>query len=105
LQHKYNKFIRLSSRLFFIPDSSDTDYIIDLNDNSFGYISWQITNSVMKVAIIPNSFQLIEVPVAVLGEASGMVYIEKNGKKSGLGRIIIKFYDEDWRLYNKLCPQ
>ena len=77
---------------------SYTDYIIDLNDNSFGYISWQITNSVMKVAIIPNSFQLIEVPVAVLGEASGMVYIEKNGKKSGLGRIIIKFYDEDSNL-------
>lgn len=69
-----------------------TDYLIEIDRNSFDNISWQIKDKTMLVAIEPNQFRHIEVPVAVMGEASGTVYNEQN---NGQGRMIICIYNQD----------
>jgi hypothetical protein len=45
----------------------------------------------MKVMVDPNQFKIIEVPISVMGEATGTVY---NGPR-GQGRILVNFYRSD----------
>jgi hypothetical protein len=49
----------------------------------------------VSVAIDPNSLKLVEVPVSVAGEVSGMVYVKGKSGSKGQGRIIVNFYRED----------
>jgi hypothetical protein len=73
------------------------DYIIELDKNSFDNISWQIKRCSLKVTIQPNVFQVIEVPVCVMGEASGMVTLNNGKLSKGLSRIQLNFYDSSLR--------
>jgi hypothetical protein len=70
-----------------------TDYFLELDKGSFDNIAWQIKNPIIKVTVEPNQMTLVEVPVSVVGEASGMVYLQKGGEQKGLSRVIINFYD------------
>ena len=65
-----------------------TSYFLELDKNSFDNIGWQMHNLSMKVNIDANQFKTIEIPVSVMGEASGNVYLESNGQ----GRILVCFY-------------
>lgn len=68
------------------------DYLVTLNGNRFDNISWKIQHSTLKVAVDPNQFKHIDVPVSVVGEAAGYVYLRSGGKTKGLGRIIVNYY-------------
>lgn len=68
------------------------DYLVTLNGNRFDNISWDIQNKALKVAVDPNQFKHIDVPVSVVGEAAGMVYLRSGKKVKGLGRIIVSYY-------------
>jgi len=70
-------------------------YTIELDRNSFDNISWQIKKPTISVIIDPNQFKLIEIPIAVVGEVSGTVYLSENKSKKGQGRIIVCFYRSD----------
>jgi hypothetical protein len=72
-----------------------TSYYLELDKNSFDNIAWQIKKSTIRINIDPNHFTFLEVPVAVVGEVTGTVYL--NGKKGagGLGRIIVNIYNSD----------
>jgi hypothetical protein len=72
---------------------ANTDYFIELDKNSFDNIAWQIKKPTIKVLVEPNLIKIIEVPVTVAGEASGMVYLQKGGQQKGLSRIIVNFYN------------
>ena len=72
-----------------------TTYTIELDRNSFDNISWQIKKPTISVFIDPNQFKLIEIPIAVVGEVSGTVYLSENNNKKGQGRIIVCFYRSD----------
>jgi hypothetical protein len=68
-----------------------TSYLIELNPNSFDNIAWQLKKSMFKVTIDPNKVKLLEIPVKVSGEASGMVY-GCSRDSIGQDRIVIDFY-------------
>ena len=70
-----------------------TNYFIELDKNSFENISWKIRKLTISVTGEPNHFQIIEVPVSVVGEASGNVSLKTNKGKNGLGRIMVNFYN------------
>jgi len=72
-----------------------TTYMIELDRYSFDNISWQIKKPIISVSIDPNQFKLIEIPVAVVGEVSGTVYLSENNSKKGQARIIVCFYRRD----------
>src|SRR5665647_172659 len=68
-----------------------TSYLLELDKNSFDNISWQMHNLTMKVMIDPNQFKNIEVPISVMGEATGTVSNGNNGQ----GRILVCVYRPD----------
>ena len=72
-----------------------TNYTVELDRNSFDNIAWQLKKATLSVAIDPNQLKLIEVPVSIAGEASGMVYFNSDKGQHGLERIIVNFYRND----------
>ena len=71
------------------------NYLVTLDETGFDNIAWQMQKKTLSVAIDPNMFKLVEVPIAVLGEASGTVYLGGSGGQKGQGRIIVNFYRSD----------
>ncbi len=78
-----------------------TSYFLELDKNSFDNLAWQMRSLSMKVNIDPNQFRIIEIPVAVLGEASGTVYNESRGQ----GRILVNFYKNDANLVARVMTE
>jgi len=75
-----------------------TDCFIELDQSSFDNIAWRLKNRTMSVAVDPNMLKLIEIPINIVGEASGMVMIERDGEILGLARMIVNFYTKDHKL-------
>jgi len=78
-----------------------TSYLLELDKNSFDNISWQMHNLTMSVMIDPNQIKTIEVPISVMGEATGTVY---NGDR-GQGRILVDFYRSDATLAARVLTE
>jgi len=70
-------------------------YFIEMDRNSFNNISWRIPKATISISINPNQYKLIEVPVTVVGEVSGFVYISEDSVQRGVGRITVCFYRND----------
>ncbi|MCE9537760.1 MAG: SPOR domain-containing protein, partial [Bacteroidetes bacterium] len=48
---------------------------------------------------------MIEIPISIVGEATGTVYIKKKQVETGLGRISVCFYTQDSVLVNKTLTE
>ena len=68
-------------------------YFLELDEGSFDNISWRIDKKSIAVITDANMLKLIEIPIQIKGEATGTVNLEDKGVKSGLGRIIVNFYN------------
>jgi len=82
-----------------------SNYHVELDKNSFDNIAWRIRAASMNITVEPNRFKLIEVPVEVMGEASGTVYLENEKGKNGLGRIIVNIYNSKLELVAKVLTE
>lgn len=82
-----------------------TNCFIELDENSFENISWRLPYQSVSVIVDPNILKLVEIPVAVAGEASGTVYIEKEGDRKGIGRIIVEFLTKDLKPAGKILTE
>ncbi|WP_133054851.1 hypothetical protein [Niastella populi] len=80
-------------------------YFIELDGNSLDNIAWQIKKKILSVDISPNQLKLIEIPIAVVGEAMGMVYLNSEKGLEGQGRIIVSFYNSDSMLVGKTLTE
>jgi hypothetical protein len=69
-------------------------YILHL-DASFESIAWDIRNKTIRVVIDPNQFKVLEIPVAIFGEVTGMVYLKDDSSRKPQGRILVCFYRRD----------
>lgn len=72
-----------------------TNCFIELDENSFDNLSWRLPVRTLNVDVDPGIMKNIEIPVIVVGEATGTVSIDKGNSTSGLGRIILRFLDEN----------
>ncbi|HZH97285.1 MAG TPA: carboxypeptidase-like regulatory domain-containing protein, partial [Flavisolibacter sp.] len=84
---------------------TSTSYYVEIDKNSFNNIAWQIRNATLKIAVNPNQFRLIEVPVAVMGEVSGKVMFTESTGPNGIGRIIINIYNKDLNLVSRMLTE
>jgi hypothetical protein len=83
-----------------------TDYLVECEKASFDNISWRIPKPNIQVTVEPNHFKLIEVPVIVVGEVSGTVYLDKKRKgKAGIGRMFVNIYKNDTTLIGKILTE
>jgi hypothetical protein len=68
------------------------NYLVTLDGTNFDNIACQMQIKTIRVSINPNMSKLVEVPVAVVGEAAGTIYVEDGGGMKGQGRVIVNFY-------------
>jgi hypothetical protein len=71
------------------------NYLVELNTNNFEYVAWKIKKPRLSIAINPNQLKLVEIPVAVVGEVAGMIYLKDKNEQNGIGRIKVSFYNND----------
>lgn len=70
-------------------------YMLEFNDTRFDNIAWQIKNKTISILMDPNQFKLLEVPIKVLGEINGTVYMKTNTSVKPQGRILVNIFDEN----------
>ena len=82
-----------------------TNYFIEFDKNSLDNIGWQLLFKTMNVTIEPNHYKRIEVPVTVVGEASGYVLSKNTGSANGIGGLYVNFYNSDSVLVAKTLSE
>ena len=81
-----------------IPDlNAFTTYLVEFQDNDLENIAWSFRKKIYQVLIDPNQFKRVDIPVVAVGEASGMVYLNKDNVLKGQRRILVKFYKKSNR--------
>ena len=71
------------------------NYLITIDRNSFNEIAWQIIKGSIAVEITPNQFRILEIPVNVLNEVSGTVYLQTEKIRKVQERILINIYNSN----------
>jgi hypothetical protein len=94
-----------SSAIRILGMEAYTNYYIEIDKNSLDNIAWQIQKSTLSVEVIANEHKVIEVPVAVVGEVSGTVYLKNKENQKGLERIIVRIYNSDSVLVAKTLTE
>lgn len=69
-----------------------TSCFIELDENSFENISWRLPFRTLNVAVDPEIVKNIDIPVMIVGEATGNVFLQKENNLNGLGKIIVSLY-------------
>ena len=82
-----------------------TNTLLTLFGSNFDNIAWQIKNKTMAVTVDPNQFKVIEVPIDVLGEVAGTVYLGAEGSERGQGRVIVNIYKRDSTLVSSTLTE
>ncbi len=82
-----------------------TTCYIELDPYSFDNIAWKLDNVTISVVVDPNNLKLIEVPVKVMGEATGMIYLKDGGEQRPLSRVIVNFYSEGKRFIGRTLSE
>ncbi len=89
-----------------VPDAKDTvtriydlepytDYLIYPDAGAFENIAWTVKQKAIGVQVAPNQMTEVAVPVAVVGEISGLVYTsDSKGKRRGRARIAVCIQNE-----------
>lgn len=81
------------------------NYFIQLDKGSFDNIAWQLKHPSISITVEPNHFKEIQIPVSVVAEISGMVYLEENNTRKGQGRIIINVYGKNMKLAARIVSE
>ncbi len=79
--------------------------LIELNNDGFDNIAWQLRDKAIRVYIDPNQFKKVEIPVYPMGEINGMVYIRKGTSLAGQGRILINIFNQKDGLMKKVMSE
>ncbi|MBC7866294.1 MAG: hypothetical protein H7X88_02060 [Gloeobacteraceae cyanobacterium ES-bin-316] len=69
-----------------------TNYNLQFNDRDLENISWRFRHQLYQVLIDPNQFKRIDIPVTVMGEVNGLVFLNNGSSTKGMGRILVKIY-------------
>lgn len=69
-----------------------TKCYIELDASSFENISWKLPYKILSIVVDPEIVKHIDIPVIVVGEASGIVSVGDKQSSRGIGRIIVNFY-------------
>ena len=82
-----------------------TQFVIQIDTLSLDNIAWKINKPVIALETVPNQFLTIYVPVKVLGEVSGMVYIKNENGTKGQGRITINILNSNNELVGEFLTE
>mgnify|MGYP003585476560 CR=1 FL=1 len=81
------------------------NYLVSLTGTSFDNISWQLPYKNIAIVSDPNQFKLLEIPIVVMGEAAGVVYLKSGDSEEGQGRILVNYYRSDSTLVKSVMTE
>ena len=64
-----------------------------MDPNSLDNISWRLGKKILKISVNPNQLKLVEIPVTIVGEVSGNVFLIEKSGLNGQGRILVCIYN------------
>lgn len=70
------------------------NYNIEFSDAILENISWRFKHHSYQILVDPNQYKKVEVPIVVMGEVNGMVYLNAEEKFKGLGRITVQIFND-----------
>jgi len=76
-------------------------YLLEFSDTQFDNIAWQIQNKTMSILMDPNQFKLLEIPIKVMGEINGIIYMKTGNKTRVQGRIQLNIFNTDGKFIAK----
>ncbi len=79
--------------------------IIQADPLSLDNIAWKIEKPIVALETVPNQFKTIYIPVKVIGEVAGMVYIKDENGTKGQGRISINILNSNNELVGELLTE
>ena len=82
-----------------------TSYLVAVDKNSIQSLSWQFKKLTLSVTADPNQFKLVEIPIQVVGEASGTVNVKSKNMARGLGGIYVYFYNDNQKLIGRTLTE
>jgi len=82
-----------------------TKYLLELDPTSFENIAWKIRNRSISVYIEPNVIKQILIPVTVVGEVSGKVFMNSENGLQGAPRIIVNILNSQGALVAKTLTE
>jgi cell division protein FtsN len=80
-------------------------HFIEFDESNFSDISWRLHKKTYAIVTDANMLKMIEIPINVEGEAAGSVMLEKDGSKSGIGRVIVNIHRSDNTLLTKALTE
>lgn len=82
-----------------------TNCFVDIDASSFENITWSLPVKTFNVAVDPEILKHIEIPISIVGEASGIVNRAHNGEVSGIGRITVDIFSKSNTLLGKTLTE
>ncbi|WP_242670066.1 hypothetical protein [Gramella sp. KN1008] len=71
------------------------DLFLEIEPSSLDNIAWKIENPGIALETVPNHYKPVYVPVKVMGEVAGFVYVKEDESTRGQGRIIVNILNEN----------
>jgi hypothetical protein len=82
-----------------------TSYLVEVDKNSIQFIAWRIKNLTLSVTADPNQMKTIEIPITVMGEASGTVNVKTKNGSRGLGGVYVYFFRNDQTMVARILTE
>lgn len=82
-----DSIIRISDLNAFVK------YNIGFSDAELENISWRFKNHSYQILVDPNQYKIVEVPIVVMGEIGGSVFLNTDNQSKGLGRISVQIFN------------
>lgn len=71
------------------------DLLLEVEPTSLDNIAWKIENPRISLETVPNQYKAVYIPVRVMGEVSGFVYIKDKNGTHGQGRLMVNIFNEN----------
>jgi len=82
-----------------------TNYLVELDPNSFDNVAWKLLKKSFKIEADPNQMKLVEIPVAVVGEVSGTINKLYRNEPQGFGRITLNIFNKSGTFVGKTMTE
>jgi len=75
--------------------NSFTNYLVEFKDSYLQNIAWRFRKKTYQILIDPNQFKRVDIPVVVIGEVSGMIYLNSADTLKGTSGIMVEISNKN----------
>jgi hypothetical protein len=85
---KKDSIVRISDLNSFI------NYNIEFKNDDLENIEWKFKHNTYQILVDPNQYKKVDVPILVLGEVNGEIYLNEGVNLKEVSRFVVQIYDD-----------